>query len=579
MPEKSVREMNEAERRFYSISAHVFHATIIGSVILGLVAFLVGFGLYAYALAGQYIGESFGLSKSCAAIMDKAADVTPLAEEVMRVYRSIPEEERKNPEDPAYLERFQSAVNAEDHAYVTAILNEFRTAGDVYDVYLAMYDIDTEAIVYIADPDPEGPCPPGYWEETDRKGIEKFLNWDGEGKLYDIDRTDHYGWLCTAGVPLKGADGTIKAFVLTDIRLKDFASGLKSFLWQFFIAVSLANAAFAVLFSLHMKKHLVKPITDITNAAQQYIDDRKNHVESCAHFSNLDIHTGDEIENLSLVMADMEKDAVAYFEELMAVTAEKERIGTELNLATRIQAAVLPSTFPAFPDREEFDIYATMDPAKEVGGDFYDFFMIDDTHLAMVIADVSGKGIPAALFMMTSRTMLKDAALMGLDPAGIMERVNAQLSESNSYFMFVTVWLGILDITTGRLEYSDAGHEQTLLYQNGSWSFLPRKGGVALAAFEPELLALEKEPVFVNKEIILQPGDLIYQYTDGVTEAMTAEREQFGMNRLLAAANEAPSTKPEEFLPYIRGKIDEFVQEAPQFDDITMLALQYRGKK
>ncbi len=578
MPEKSVREMNERERRFYSIESHVFHATIIGSLILGLVAFLVGFGLYARALADQYITQAFGLSRSCAAVINRAMDTVPLSEETMRIYYSLDESERKDPESSAYQARFSEIAATEEHAFLVGILNEFRLAGDVYDVYMAMYDPASEAIVYIADPDPDEPFPPGYWEHSSQKEIRKFLRWNGEGRLYVIENSDTYGWICTAGVPVRYGDGEIISFVLTDVRLNEFIHGIRSFLWQYALMILVSVTAFAVLFGYHVKKRIARPIDEIASAAQQYIDDRRNHIESHAHFSSLDIHTGDQIENLSLVMADMEREAVEYFDQLMSVTAEKERISTELTLATRIQAAVLPSTFPAFPDRDEFEIYATMDPAKEVGGDFYDFFMIDENHLALVIADVSGKGVPAALFMMTSRTMLKDAALSGLDPASVMVRVNAQLSESNRYYMFVTVWLGVLDITTGRLVYADAGHEQTLLCQNGTWSFLPRKGGVALAAFEPELLENEDPPVFVNKEIVLKPGDMIYQYTDGVTEAMTAEREQFGMDRLLKAASEAPCIEPEAFLPYIRGKIEDFVQGAPQFDDITMLAVKYRGK-
>ena len=159
---------------------------------------------------------------------------------------------------------------------------------------------------------------------------------------------------------------------------------------------------------------------------------------------------------------------------------------TELNMASGIQAHMLPNIFPAFPERSEFDIYASMEPAKEVGGDFYDFFMIGDDHLGMVVADVSGKGVPAALFSMIAKTMLKTQAQTRLSPERVLLEVNASLTENNEEDMFVTVWLGVLQISTGELTYADAGHEKLLLYQDGAWTFLPKRGGPALAMWEPE---------------------------------------------------------------------------------------------
>ena len=259
--------------------------------------------------------------------------------------------------------------------------------------------------------------------------------------------------------------------------------------------------------------------------------------------------------------------------------AERERIEGELQMATRIQANMLPNTFPAFPGRTEFDLYATMQPAKEVGGDFYDFFLVDDDHLAMVMADVSGKGVPAALFMMTARTLIKDAALEGLDPSSLMFRVNERLDESNKDGLFVTVWLGILEISTGKLTYSDAGHEKLLLYQDGAWRYMPKGGCTALSVLEPdEFEDLPDSYLYRNETIQLQPGDAIFQYTDGVTEATDAQEQLFGDERLLNTMTEAGNAAPKDLLPHVRKRIDEFVKDAPQFDDITMLGLLYLGK-
>ena len=167
----------------------------------------------------------------------------------------------------------------------------------------------------------------------------------------------------------------------------------------------------------------------------------------------LDIHTGDEVENLSHALKRMERDINGYIENLTHVTAEKERIGAELSVATHIQASMLPCIFPAFPNRREFDIYATMTPAKEVGGDFYDFFLVDDDHLAVVIADVSGKGVPAALFMVIAKTLIKDHTQSGKPPEEVFTEVNRQLCEANDENLFVTAWMGVLEISTGKLVY------------------------------------------------------------------------------------------------------------------------------
>lgn len=242
----------------------------------------------------------------------------------------------------------------------------------------------------------------------------------------------------------------------------------------------------------------------------------------------------------------------------------------ELDMATQIQSSMLPNIFPVFPERKEFDIYASMDPAKEVGGDFYDLFMIDEDHLAMVIADVSGKGIPAALFMMSSKILINDHAIMGGTPAEILERVNKQVFSTNKAHMFVTVWLGIFEISTGKLTSASAGHEYPMININGKYEILKDKHGLAIGA-----AGISK---YKNTEITLKKGDSIFVYTDGVAEANNAAEELFGTDRTLEALNaihEGASQK--EVLAGVRAAVDTFVKEAPQFDDLTMLGMKYFG--
>ena len=250
-----------------------------------------------------------------------------------------------------------------------------------------------------------------------------------------------------------------------------------------------------------------------------------------------------------------------------ADSREKERIGAELHVATQIQADMLPRIFPAFPERPEFDIYASMTPAREVGGDFYDFFLVDDDHLAIVIADVSGKGVPAALFMVIAKTLLKNAAQTGLSPKTVLERVNDQLCENNEAEMFVTVWLGIYEISTGKLTAANAGHEYPAIRRsNGNFELFRDSHGFVLAGME--------NVRYREYTLELSAGDTLFVYTDGVTEATDAANTLYGTDRMLEALNRGQDRTPEELLRAVKRDIDLFVGGAAQFDDITMLAIQ-----
>ena len=242
---------------------------------------------------------------------------------------------------------------------------------------------------------------------------------------------------------------------------------------------------------------------------------------------------------------------------------------TELNMATEIQTSMLPSTFPAFPDREEFGLYASMDPAKEVGGDFYDFFMIDEDRLGIVIADVSGKGVPAALFMMISKTIIKNYAMLGISASEVLTRANKALCEQNKTRMFVTVWIGILEISTGKMTCSNGGHEYPAICHDGKFELLKDRHGLVLGAME--------ESVYREYEIQFEKGDKIFVYTDGVPEATNAEYEQFGTDRTVDALNVKATADPEELLKIVRSSVDDFVGNAEQYDDLTMVSLEYRG--
>ncbi len=571
MPEKSIREMSEWERRHYSLAAHIFHSTVRCCIILGLIATIIGLGLYTYALSSRYVSDSYNLSRNAQAILDKTVDVGPLVDEVMDRYHGLSDEIKADPYSEEYQAVFADITEREDYQTVISVLRDFLDSSDVEYIYLGMYDLEDEVLIYIADPDDtDTACPPGTWESTKRKGVKKFLNWDGSGTLYDIAHTKTYGWLCTSGYPFLDDDGNKKAFVLTDVSLANVRHGMKEFVIQYSLMIVVLTVVVAVLQTRHMKKALVKPINEVAGAAESYLDDRQHGVIKTDHFSNLNIKTGDEIENLSLLLADMEKSLGLYSEQLKTVTAEKERIATELSLATRIQADMLPNIYPAFPDRSEFDIYASMKPAREVGGDFYDYFLIDDDHLGMVMADVSGKGIPAALFMMASKIIIGNNAMLGKSPAEILEYTNSLICANNREEMFVTVWIGILTISSGKIIASNAGHEYPVLMgKDGKFKTIKDSHGFVVGGFE--------ESTYQNYSMQLEPGSKLFLYTDGVPEATNEADEMFGMDRLIKVLNDAVDGSPETVLSKVSDSVTKFVGNSDQFDDLTMLCMEYKG--
>ncbi len=267
----------------------------------------------------------------------------------------------------------------------------------------------------------------------------------------------------------------------------------------------------------------------------------------------------------------METQMLNYVDDLTTITAERERINTELSFASAIQENALPNTFPAFPDRKEFDIFASMRPAKEVGGDFYNFFLVDDDHLALMIGDVSGKGVPAALFMMMSNIMLKFSISSGGSPGEILQEVNDAICQENRQDMFVTLWLGILELSTGKLVGANAGHEDAAICRKGGeFELLTSKHGIIIGAF-PGVK-------YKEFEILLEAGDKIFIYTDGVPEATDADDNMFTLKRMIDVLNSLKEGSPQEILEGVYRSVEEFAGSAPQFDDLTMLGLEYKGK-
>ena len=566
---KDEKSIKKKEHR--SLSSMIVRGTVRGCIILGIAALIMGMGFNAYSCGKQYINLACNTAGQAAVNVTQEANVVPMATRVMEIYRSLSEEERQKVGTEEYRNYFKEISSDPEFEHVLKMLKGYLDHSDVYDVYLAMYDKETTAMVYIADPEEEDTLWPGEWEPVTEKGMMKFLNWNGEGQLYDIDRTAAYGWLCTAGIPLRDESGDIVAFVLTDISLMNLWHGIRGFALNFLVMMTLLILLVSRLMSGFVRKNMVEPLSGICIAAQNYVKDRREGKKDTDHFCSLETGSGNEVEELALTMAEMERDVSEYEENLTRITAEKEKMKTELSLASRLQEAFIPHEFPAFPDRTEFDLYGIMNPAREVGGDFYDYYFVDDDHLCLVMADVSGKGVPAALFMMVVKIILQSCAMLGKSPCEILTKTNEAICPSNQQDMFVTVWVGILEISTGILTAANAGHEYPVIrHPGGDYEVLRDKHGFIIGGME--------DSVYTEYQLTLEPGSSIFVYTDGVPEASDAEDNMFGMERMVDALNSDRDASPRETLENVTAAVDRFVNDAEQFDDLTMLCITYKGK-
>ena len=382
-------------------------------------------------------------------------------------------------------------------------------------------------------------------------------------------RHSQYGFLTSSCLPIRDSDGNVVALLFVDTNMGIIYSTLGKFIINMSVIALLLMSIYCVITWKTLRKYIINPLI--------FIRDNLNHfAEYTSVEDNLleEVKSNDELMDLAVSVSNMERDIVAYINNIQDITAERERIGAELNVATRIQADMLPRQFPPFPDRHEFDIFASMTPAKEVGGDFYDFFLIDDNHIGLVMADVAGKGVPAALFMVIAKTLIKNRTIMGgeLSPAKIFVDVNNQLCEGNDSDMFVTVWFAIIDISTGKGVAANAGHEHPAVRRgNGKFEYVIYKHSSALAVM-PGLS-------YSEHEFELNPGDSIFVYTDGVTEATDVFDNMYGMDRLIDALNEEPTATPEKLIDNVKTSIDKFALKAAQFDDITMLGFTYNGSE
>lgn len=552
-----------------SLKTKTFKVIVIVSLILILLGSATGLALYGYASLHNYKSESRHLINYTVSLEDQQY-LEKIFKNTKKVFYSLPDDVRSKPKSGKFVDTVILLVDA-DYLAARDILVKCREETEQKNVSLMFTDPELNAIVYVVDGDKdEWAFLPGQWNKADISNIDSIekSNW----KL-NISYGDEYGWSGTDYAPLRDSKGKKIGYVVMDLDLNDFLGKIFGFLVVLLPAAVIVVLLLAFLASRLLKKHIISHLTTMADAAREYIErDKVDQPDDDPYiFDSLGINTSDELEELWHSMSEMEMDVRDTMIRLRNITAEQERLGTELSIATQIQEGTLPKEFPAFEDRTEFDIYASMTPAKEVGGDLYDFFMVDDDHLAAVIGDVSGKGVSAALFMVIAKTLLQYQTQLGnLDPAEIFNHVNNKLIDINKANMFVTTWMGILTISTGELKYANAGHEYPAIRRAGEeYELVKDVHGIPLASFE--------DMIYQSGSFQLNPGDSVFVFTDGVTEANDIDEKLFGNDRLLKALNRDPDASPEVIDRNVHEALDEFVKDAPQFDDTTMLCLKYFG--
>lgn len=364
----------------------------------------------------------------------------------------------------------------------------------------------------------------------------------------------------TSLIPVRASDNSVSAILCVQRPMKELTIGRYRYLREVAAVVLVLSIFVSIGTAIYLKRQFVKPVRQLALEAERFANENSRNYE--VNLSQLS--TISELHALATSIEKMEEDTIRNMENIRQMTVEREKGRAELSLAAQIQKDAIPSNFP---NDERFLLYGSMTPAKAVGGDFYDFFLIDHDHLGLVIADVSDKGIPAALFMMISKIVIHNFAIMGASPKEVLEKANQMIVQHNQSSMFVTAWFGILTISTGRIIAANAGHEYPMLKKaDGKFELFRDPHGLPVGVMEG---ISYKEYTFQ-----LDHGGTLFLYTDGLAEASDENQKFFGTERILDELNKAPDADPKTVLLNMKARVDQFARTAPQFDDLTMLAVK-----
>ncbi len=534
------------KKRITGLTGKLTLGVVIFGILLGAIISMIGYREFTSVLERQYNDSAYEIAETASQYLNP---------DKFEKYLATGEQDEEYRQIEKRLDDLVDATNT-TLIYVAKVdTSDYRTLTYIYDAVNSASGFERYPLGYTA-------------IGVDEKYVNNVRNIITKGERateYLYSYSEESGAHTTAGIAIYDSRGKIVAILGVEKAMRRLENARNTYVKDVLLGVLVAVCLFLLVYSMFLYRGVLLPILAVTDEAKRFADSNTPSDKLSS------IKNNDEIGVLAKAVNKMEADIMDYIENLTIITAEKERIGAELSIATQIQADMLPSIFPAFPERPEFDIYATMNPAKEVGGDFYDFFMVDERHLAIVMADVSGKGVPAALFMVIGKTLIKDHTQPGRDLGEVFTEVNDLLCESNSEGLFITAFEGVLDLVSGEFTFVNAGHEIPFICKKGG-SYEPYKvrAGFVLAGMEGIR--------YQCGSMQLSPGDRLFQYTDGVTEATDKGGKLYGMCRLGEVLGQNASLPPTELLVKIKEDIDTFVGDAPQFDDITMLCLEYRER-
>ncbi|MBO4639345.1 MAG: SpoIIE family protein phosphatase [Treponema sp.] len=528
------------------LAVELIIATLIFGILMTIVNSLTGYREFKQELENLYGDITIQLAKTGASYIH--------VDSIPYWVKHEPDEEWEETN-----QKLDTLTNTSDLAYiyVSVISPDYKTRTYVFDT---VNKLSLEAGSTVI---PFGTV--SSLENKDEEYINNLKLVIEEGKNYTSFTYKGEGGHVTTAIPLFGTDGKVTAIMSIVKPMNEIKEHKRNFLRSIIISATILTLLFIALYAFLLYMGIIRPILFVTYETSHLAE---HHGELTGLLKK--IRYRNEIGKLAGSVEKMSRDMNKYIEDLTHATAEKERLGTELNVAKQIQADMLPKVFPPYKNRPEIELFASMTPAKEVGGDFYDFYMLDDDHFAMVVGDVSGKGVPAALFMVITKTLLKDTAEHEYNPAKVFEHVNKILCEGNESGLFVTCWMAILTISTGELNFANAGHNAPVIKTNGEIKYLSTKPNLMLAA-------MDGIP-YTNNTIKINTGDRLFIYTDGITEATNDYDELYGEERLLHILKtvQDKGKTPRDILDIVRNDLNDFVLEAPQFDDITMLSMVYK---
>ncbi|MBQ9632432.1 MAG: PP2C family protein-serine/threonine phosphatase [Lachnospiraceae bacterium] len=581
----------------FGISTRLSFAIGLIIVVTASISFLIAAYLHHLLTIATVLDKNRGIASDLVEEIGEN-NIAVLLEQEQSVYNGLSEEERADPMDEAYQSKYDMQDTPEYEKVFGQIDQSIYSSNTMW-VDLRFKDEDRNRYVYLLRTDAKGGSKYdiGYWEAIDDK---MELDVVTRGIIEDDQNMKVFPqWVGTLSDKLLKSVRRIPKIIDTLLQLNLRSSpDLFAVLYpihsqsgetvgymgigEYYTNYMTYNAAFVIVFAVVfipyfmiitlvartiVRRDIVRPIQELANAAVAY-GAEEDILQSGLHFKNIAILSHDEVLLLRDSMSDMEEKLIQYMNNLTRMTAKQERLKTEMDMSARIQMGVLPDSMEEDGTERDYTIYASIRPAKDVGGDFYDFFTIDDERIGIVMADVSGKGIPAAMFMMMAKLLLEIAAKDGASPVDIMRRANQKLCDNNPEMFFVTIWFGIYHTRERTIRYVNAGHEYPAVFRQseGKYSLLEGENDF-VAGFEPDI-------EFTERQMVLEPGDKLFLYTDGIPEAHNSEGELYGIDRMLAALNRCVGYTSKEFFDNFTKDVFGFMGEAEQFDDMTMLLLE-----